>query len=314
MGFSNAVDPAEIDRIGLAAVQRRIDFRLEQLLCATAGRFDTLHQATRYALLAPGKRIRPMLTMLAGCALGPDHPATLEAACALEMIHSASLILDDLPSMDDAKLRRGRPTTHLVFGEDVAILAAISLLSRSFGVVSQAEHLPGSVRSELVGILSHATGACGLAGGQVADLRHGAGGPSTGHAAVVSQLKTGVLFVAAIDMAAAIAEVNDQRRSALHGFAEYLGSAFQLRDDLLDGTASSAVMGKDAGQDHGKTTLVNLLGMEAAARRMQRNIDDGLASLAPLAARAAPLRELVRHLFAETFDRADGRCPSSLAI
>jgi geranylgeranyl diphosphate synthase type II len=310
MGFSEVNIPAEISQAELVAAHRRINIRLEELVSASSGAPDLLREATRYTLLAPGKRIRPLLTVLAGSALGSDHPATLDAACALEMIHSASLILDDLPSMDNAKLRRGRAATHIAFGEDVAILAAISLLSRSFGVVCQAEHLSGSVRAELVCILSHATGAFGLAGGQVADLRP-ADKASTGCAAMVSQLKTGVLFTAAIDMAAAIAGVTDLRRSALHRFAEHIGCAFQLRDDLLDDTASSIDTGKDAGQDRGKATMVNLLGMEDAAWRMRRNIDDGLASLAPLAARAAPLRELVGNLFAGTFDRIDARCPTS---
>ncbi|HEY0420132.1 MAG TPA: polyprenyl synthetase family protein [Acetobacteraceae bacterium] len=281
----------------MRALQDGVNRRLEALLPAGRDPSHPLHSSMRYALMAPGKRIRPLLTILSTSVLGADDAAALDAGCALEMVHTASLILDDLPSMDDARLRRGQKAAHLVFGEDVAILAAISLLSRAFGVLASVRHLPGAVRAELVEILSEATGACGLSGGQVDDLREAFCARPAERIAAVNHLKTGMLFLAAVEMAASIARVGEGERAALRRFAENLGWAFQLRDDLLDEDGVPAVTGKDAGQDRGKSTLVATLGRDGAALRLRGHLAEALESLVVLGAQEHQLHALVRVTF-----------------
>lgn len=283
-----------------------VDTRLALLLHRGRGRGELLNGAMQYALLGSGKRIRPLLTIAAAAALGSPQAAALDAGCALEMVHTASLILDDLPSMDNATLRRGKVVTHLAFGEDLAILASISLLTRAFDVLASIAPADAQVRAEMVCILARAAGACGLSGGQIEDLRPMAvpsgsiDGVGAAQALEVNRLKTGMLFVAAVDLAATLAAAAEPQREALRGFAENLGLAFQLRDDLLDGALPSALTGKDFGQDKDKPNLVALLGREAARQRLSRHVEDALQCLHPVGSGAGPLRRLV----AETFSPA----------
>jgi len=312
MNLSSADSLTDSDIARLCVTRDAINRRLGALL-DSGEPTHMLPQAMRYALLAPGKRLRPLLTVLAATALDANENAALDAACALEMVHTASLILDDLPSMDNAALRRGQPTTHLAFGEDVAILASISLLSRSFGVVASTAGLPGSVRADLVSILAHATGARGLCGGQLEDLRHRAQARQiengqTEQIAAVNQLKTGMLFLAAVDMAATIGRAAAEQRAALRDFAENLGWAFQLHDDLLDGAASPLLIGKDVGRDHGKSTMVSALGRGGTRIRLQRHIADALESLASLGTACHQLHVLVRATFGAEAARAQSGC------
>ncbi len=305
-----------------SVARQDVDARLALLLHRGRGRGELLNGAMQYALLGSGKRIRPLLTIATAASLG-THPAAgaLDAGCALEMVHAASLILDDLPSMDNASLRRGKTVTHLAFGEDLAILASISLLTRAFEVLANLAHADAHSRAEMVGILARAAGACGLSGGQMDDLRSdlrsgpdpsgGAADYDADQATVVNQLKTGTLFVAAVEMAATLAAASEAQREALRGFADALGLAFQLRDDLLDGVCSSALTGKDFGQDADKTNLVALLGRDAARQRLSQHVDDALRSLHPLGGRAGPLRRLV----ATTFNQMPGaQMPADVLI
>jgi geranylgeranyl diphosphate synthase type II len=147
-------------------VRRLVDGRLDELVPSGTGQAQALHESIRYSLLASGKRIRPVLAILTCKYLGEKELAVLDPACAIEMVHTASLILDDMPSMDDASLRRGRPTNHLVFGDDTATLASVALLNRAFGVISEAEGLTALIRVELIRLLSEAIGSNGIIAGQ----------------------------------------------------------------------------------------------------------------------------------------------------
>lgn len=274
-----------------AVVDRRLS-----ALTEVSSQGSSLEQAIRYVALAPGKRVRPILTVYAGWELGQEDLRALDAGCALELVHAASLVLDDLPSMDDAMLRRGQPTAHVKFGEDVAILAAISLLSRAFSLLASSPNILPATRSRLVAILASAVGSHGLAGGQLSDLRGGRRG-SVGDLVDRNHLKTGMLFVAAVEMAAAISGVDDDRLQALREFASELGQAFQLLDDILDADASIDTIGKDTGQDAGKETFVSLLGRDEVSRRLRDHLATAQDCLKRVSGGEGPLTHFMRSVF-----------------
>ncbi|GHB33589.1 polyprenyl synthetase family protein [Salinicola rhizosphaerae] len=253
----------------LARLRERIQGRLDQLLPQTDQR-DLVSAAMRESALAPGKRIRPLLMMLTARDLGcVQHPGLLDLACAVEMVHAASLVLDDLPCMDDAQLRRGRPTIHRRFGENVAILAAVALLSGAFGVIANAAGLSDTQRTRAVDELSRAVGQQGLVRGQFLDLSEGNATRSLEAIADTNELKTSVLFGATLQLAAIAAEATEAAGDALRGFARDLGQAFQLLDDLADGRSDT---GKDVAQDLGKSTLVAMLGSDAVHQRLREHL------------------------------------------
>lgn len=262
-----------------------VDRRLGVLVPLRADPCDLDH-ALRYTLLAPGKRIRPLMTILAAWEFGPRDLRALDAACALEMVHAASLVLDDVPAMDDADMRRGRPAAHVRFGEDVAMLSVVGLLARAFGTLSTAAGISGETRARLVAILAEAVGADGLALGQFRDLREPDASRSADRLAESNHLKTGILFLAAIDMAAALHDVRDERLTALRNCARHLGQAFQLMDDLADG------LGGAAAEDEGKAGLLTLLGRPEVHGRLQRHFHQALDCVAPKGQMAALMREI----------------------
>jgi geranylgeranyl diphosphate synthase, type II len=266
-----------------------IDYRLAKLLPDVPGSGD-LGAALRYSLLAPGKRIRPLLTILAAWESGHDDLMALDAGCALEMVHAASLILDDLPAMDDAPERRGQASTHVRFGEDVAMLSAITLLNQAYATIAGMEGVDAATRCALIAILSRAVGLQGLAGGQYADLRPGERREATGISRT-THLKTGVLFVAAVDMAAAVHRIRADVALQLRTCATELGQAFQLLDDLIDSRAF-AMPGRR--EDDGKATLLALLGQDAVHRRLRGHMDAALAGLQA----TGPLASFIRSIFA----------------
>ena len=283
----------------LGLLKASFEERLRQVL-GEADPADLLHMAMREAALGAGKRMRPLLMMLLARDLGCPPAGMLDAACAVEMVHAASLILDDMPCMDDAMLRRGRPTIHVRFGDDVAILAAISLLSRAFGVVSSAPGVPADARTRMSGTLANAIGTKGLAMGQYQDLRSGRGPRSTDDIAVTNELKTGMLFDVAVNMAAVIAESGDSVVLPLRRFARAAGQAFQIRDDLQDGPGNdSAVTGKDVGLDAGKATIVLTLGVEEAQRQLAFLVQEADRHLVSALGEQAGTRLFVRALFAD---------------
>ena len=254
----------------LLAMRDALQNRLDQLLPAGNER-DLVGAAMREGALAPGKRIRPLLLMLAARDLGCDgsHTGLLDLACAVEMVHAASLMLDDIPSMDNALLRRGRPTVHRQFGENVAILAAVALLSRAFGVVAAAPDLSGLCRAQAVAELSAAVGLQGLVQGQYQDLYEGSDARSAEAILTTNELKTSMLFGATLQMAAIVAGSSATVRQKLRCFAQDLGQAFQLLDDLADSLSGT---GKDCNKDAGKSTLVAMLGAEVAQQRLREHL------------------------------------------
>jgi geranylgeranyl diphosphate synthase type II len=281
----------------LGLLKSTFEDRLRHVL-GEADSNDLLQSAMREAALGAGKRMRPLLMMLLARDLGCPPAGMLDAACAVELVHAASLILDDMPCMDDAMLRRGRPTIHVRFGEDVAILAAISLLSRAFGLVASAPGIPADARTRMSSTLANAIGTKGLAMGQYQDLRSGRGKRSCDDIAVTNELKTGMLFDVAVNMATVIAEAGDSVVLPLKRFAKAAGQGFQIRDDLLD-CLDSAVTGKDTGNDAGKATIVLTMGVEEAQRQLAFLVQESDRHLVSALGEQAGTRLFIKALFAD---------------
>lgn len=261
------------------ALRAGVDRRLAELAPAVGSAPDRLVEAVRYSLLAPGKRFRPMMTLLAAAELGAPEGAALDAACAFEMIHAASLILDDLPSMDDAGLRRGLPTIHRAFDEATAILAGVGLLNQAYAVIAADRGLPAPLRADLAGRAAQAVGFSGLIAGQARDLfdRDQLRDP-----AALDRLnheKTGVLIIAAAQGGALVAEAPEAAVEAMGVFARHVGLAFQIRDDLIDVQGSPEAAGKDVGKDAAMATVVSTLGPAGARQVMEEHLAKASAAL-----------------------------------
>ncbi|MEJ2580808.1 MAG: polyprenyl synthetase family protein [Acidobacteriota bacterium] len=285
--------------------RRSINQRLALLVPDETTDPRPLHESMRYSLLAGGKRIRPVLTVQVATDLGASEEAALDVACAVEMVHAASLILDDLPCMDDAALRRGQPANHLVFGEDTAILAATALLNRAFGVIAECDLLPAQTRLDLTRLLSDSVGSNGIIAGQFCDLqiRHGHGDDVAGLTEMYGQ-KTGALFVAALEAGARVAGVDDAWVKAVREYGVNLGLAFQLLDDLLDTFGSQEDIGKDTGQDNEKSTLASRLGADETRQVVHRYVESAASALEPLGRSGHQLADLARSYTRQTMDRA----------
>jgi geranylgeranyl diphosphate synthase type II len=286
------------------AWREAVDARLSQLVPDEAQDPRPLHQSMRYSLLAGGKRIRPVLTIQVATDLGADPDHVLDVACAVEMVHAASLILDDLPCMDDASLRRGQPANHRVFGEDTAILAATALLNRAFGVIAECDHLPAQTRLDLTRLLSESVGSEGIIAGQFCDLRirRGQGDDVAGLTEMYSR-KTSALFVAALEAGARVAGVDETWVTAVREYGVNLGLAFQLLDDLLDTFGAADDIGKDTGQDDDKATLASKLGAEGTRDEVNRYVESAASALAPLGRNGVPLVELAKLYTKSTMER-----------
>lgn len=258
----------------------QVDRRLAELIPSAEREPGRLGEAAHYALLAPGKRFRPLLTLLAAEAFGAAVSRALDVACAMEMVHAASLVLDDLPSMDDARLRRGRLTTHRVYGEADAILASVGLLTRAFGVIAAAEALSAADRSGLVAALADAVGFEGLVAGQAMDLAERNRVRTVAELDALNHRKTGVLMMAAAEAGARIGGASAMARRELGEFARRIGLAFQIRDDLIDVEDEDAQVGKDVGKDAGMTTVVSALGPHAALAAIEAHLQAADAALA----------------------------------
>lgn len=275
--------------------RRLIDDRLAEIVPDETVDPRPLHESMRYSLLAGGKRIRPVLTIQVATDLGATVEKAVDVACAVEMVHAASLILDDLPCMDDASLRRGSPANHLVYGEDTAILAATALLNRAFGVIAECDRLPAQTRLDLTRLLSESVGSNGIIAGQFCDLRirHGHGDDVAGLTEMYAQ-KTGALFVAALEAGARVAGVDDDWVKAVRDYGVNLGLAFQLLDDLLDTFGSREGIGKDIGQDAGKSTLASRLGALGTQQEVNRYVESAASALEPLGRSGHQLAKLAR--------------------
>ncbi|MGB0513279.1 MAG: polyprenyl synthetase family protein, partial [Wenzhouxiangellaceae bacterium] len=232
-----------------------IDRRLDELLTREGAHGQgcpELAEAMRYSLLGPGKRVRPILCLLTAADFGTDPAPLLDFACALEMVHCASLVLDDLPCMDNARMRRGREATHVRFGEATTTLAAIGLLNQAYGVVASAERLVPVMRAELSRLLSVAVGTAGLVSGQSRDLLERRDGAAEHDIKRINHQKTAVLFELAVRAGGLSANLPEPRSQRLHQFATQVGLAFQTADDLLDCLRHGCGSGKDIGLDRGK--------------------------------------------------------------
>jgi geranylgeranyl diphosphate synthase type II len=247
------------------------------------------------ALGSAGKRVRGVLTIAAGEAAGAKPDRLVRAGAAMEMIHASSLILDDLPAMDDALLRRGAPTLHREFGEDLAILAAVALLNHAYGLVAEA-HAECSPRrwpmQQVVQRVVDAVGWDGTIGGEAVDLHSEGSKLDFDTLEFIHSRKTGALFVASAAVGAMLANIHPAPLQRIEVFAKNLGLAFQITDDILDVTSTPETLGKDTGKDEQRLTFVKLAGVDGARKLSEELVDTSLASLDPLGAAARPLRDL----------------------
>jgi geranylgeranyl diphosphate synthase type II len=264
-----------------------------------------LHCSMRHTLLAPAKRARALLAMLAAKDLGGEEAAAIGPACALEMVHAASLILDDLPAMDNASLRRGRPANHVLFGEPTAILAAIGLLNRAFGVIAEDATLSAASRVRLADILSRSVGSDGLVAGQEQDLKWSPTAATRLDVELVHARKTAALFSAAAEMGAVVASAAEQQVKLMRDFGMKLGLAFQILDDLLDATASRESAGKDVAQDGRRPSLVLSIGLEAARHEAQIYIDEANSLIRSSCGEGGGLRRFAMALIARLEHRLE---------
>ena len=253
-----------------AAYQAAIEQYLEGLF-STDKPYGRLQEAMRYSLLGGGKRIRPVLTLELARLGGIDWHLALPYACALELVHTYSLIHDDLPAMDDDDLRRGRPTNHVVYGEATAILAGDGLLTAAFGQLTKAELPPERIVSA-VATLSAAAGPAGMVGGQALDMAGEGHALSRGELELLQSLKTGALISAATQLGGIAAGATQEQLKQLDRYAQALGLAFQVRDDMLDVISSDQELGKPVGSDRAneKSTFVNALGLENCAQLVEK--------------------------------------------
>ncbi|MEX2286312.1 MAG: polyprenyl synthetase family protein [Planctomycetaceae bacterium] len=271
-----------------------VDARLEQYLALDADCPPRLRESMAYSLLGGGKRLRPILVLLACEACGGEIDAAMPAACAVEMVHTYSLIHDDLPAMDDDVLRRGRPTNHVQFGEAQAILAGDALLTLAFEVVAR-DVKPAATAAACCRDLAAAAGACGMVGGQVADLEAEQSGATTlSELEAVHRRKTGRLLSSCVTVGARIAGADANVLDRLEQYGTAVGLAFQIADDLLDITGERDKMGKSIGKDatQGKLTYPSLLGIEPSRQRACELVERACRAILPLGERGRRLDAL----------------------
>lgn len=282
--------------------------QLRERIDAALGRYvhfdddcpEQLGDAIRYALLGPGKRLRPQLVLMAAEACGGMIEAALPAACAVEIVHAYSLVHDDLPAMDDDDLRRGRPTCHKKFGEATAILVGDALLARAFDVLAR-EIKPPAVAAKCCAVLGRAAGASALVGGQAADLemsdhRQDQLNGNLHELEAIHRRKTGALFVAALELGGIVAEANAEQLDALTTYGRNVGLAFQIIDDLLDVAGNQSAVGKRLAKDasRGKLTFPGLVGVDASRQRANKLVDEACDRIDVFGPKAERLCALAR--------------------
>ncbi len=279
-----------------------VDAALEKYLPKEEERPCSIHKAMRYSIFAGGKRVRPLL-MLAACeAVGGEIENALPAACAMEMIHTYSLIHDDLPAMDDDDFRRGRPTNHKVFGEALAILAGDGLLTEAFRLISDPRFATSvNPASKLAVIHEMATcaGSFGMVGGQVVDMES-EGKPDIDLPTVqyIHTHKTGALIKASVVAGALLGGADEKQLAAIRRYGEASGLAFQIADDILDIEGTTEEIGKDAGSDEarGKATYPAVMGIATAKQEAKAMMDEAMTALSVFGESAEPLREIARYI------------------
>ncbi len=281
----------------LAEAADAVSEEMERLLPAGEGLEAKVFEGMQYAIMAGGKRLRPFLLMTSAQLFGVARKSALRAAAAIEMVHTYSLVHDDLPAMDDDLLRRGKPTCHVKFGEATAILVGDALLTLAFGILTDpATHSDPEVRCELVTALAAAAGAKGMVGGQMMDLEAENQILDIGAITRLQRLKTGELIAVSCEAGAILGKAREPLRHALKAYAHDLGLAFQITDDLLDTLGSEKDLGKKVGKDAhaGKATFVSILGVERARAQAQMLADQAVAHLEAFEDKAELLRDVAR--------------------
>ena len=282
----------------LATRAAGVDAALDLFLPKAKARPATIHTAMRYSVFAGGKRLRPVLCLAAAEACGGEISSALAPACAVELMHTYSLVHDDLPAMDDDDLRRGRPTCHKVYGEGMAVLCGDALLTESFIVLAQTAATKRYSTREYVTELAVTGGSLKLIGGQVMDLE-GEGKKLTKRDLVrIHEAKTAALLTSALRLGGMTANATPAKLEALTHFGHALGLAFQVIDDILDVTQSTEVLGKTAGKDEAveKSTYPAILGLEASRKEAARLTKAAMDALKPFGKKAARLQEIATHL------------------
>ncbi len=274
--------------------QADINARLSEILRSDVSAHDTLFASMNYSLSAGGKRIRPFLFLLVLELFHKDWRKYLDVACALECVHTYSLIHDDLPAMDNDDYRRGKPTNHKKYGAGMATMAGDGLLTFAFELLAEEETIPPAARCELISILAKAAGPTGMVGGQAHDIEAEGQTLTLEDLRLMDHCKTGCLLMAPVDMAALLADISEKERGILHRFAAHLGILFQITDDLLDVNGHLDEMGKMPHQDEAdhKSTYVTILGKEAAEKLAQEEAAAAKALLAEIPEDTTLLAEL----------------------
>ncbi len=280
--------------------QKIVEEALEQYLPGEDNIPADIYKAVRYSVFNGGKRVRPILCLAAAEAVGGDLGSAIPVACALELIHSYSLIHDDLPAMDDDDFRRGKPACHKVFGENMAILAGDALLTEAFVLLSHVEKVRLSAERRLAVIqeIAHAAGISGMIGGQALDVLSDKFVSDENILYEIHRRKTGALIVASVKTGAIIFNARKDKIQALAEYGINLGLAFQIADDILNVEGNRELMGKETGSDaaRNKLTYPSLLGLDTAKEKLARYIDAAVASLSGFDERARPLLVIARYI------------------
>jgi geranylgeranyl diphosphate synthase type II len=280
---------------------RRVDDALSSYFSEENGLYGTICEAVRYSLLSGGKRIRPVLCMAAAEAVGARSEDVLPAACALEMIHAYSLIHDDLPAMDNDDYRRGRLTSHKVFGEDMAVLAGDALLTEAFCVLTDRGKMPDVPPERILtvaGEIALAAGYRGMVGGQALDVRAEGKEGDLDNLYAIHRHKTGALLRISLRTGAILADADEDALASLTAYGEKIGLAFQIADDILNVEGDSTLMGKQTGSDaeRGKATFPGLIGIEASRRTAKTLVAEAISMLDRFDDRAEPLRAIAHYI------------------
>lgn len=287
----------------LEAGAAEVDAALERFLPSETERPETLHKAMRYSVFAGGKRLRPILCLAAAEACGGSRGNALPPAAAVELMHTYSLVHDDLPCMDDDDLRRGRPTSHKVFGEGIAVLCGDALLTEAFAVIARTRGTARYDSAAFVRELAAAGGSRQLIGGQVLDLEGENQSLDQARLVAIHEAKTAALLSCSIRLGAMSANADEAQLDALNRFGYHLGLAFQAIDDILDVTQSTEVLGKTAGKDEdvGKSTYPSILGLENARAEAARLTRTALEALEPFGEHGARLEAIARKLLDRSY-------------
>ena len=286
----------------LAQIQPQVEAALDNSLPVVYP--EKIYEAMRYSLLAGGKRLRPILCIATCEMLGGTIAMAMPTACALEMVHTMSLIHDDLPAMDNDDYRRGKLTNHKVYGEDIAILAGDGLLAYAFEYIAKAtQGVPAEQVLQVIAQLAHAVGATGLVGGQVVDLEcEGKSDTSVETLTYIHTHKTGALLEACVVCGAILAGASAEVLQQLSRYAQNIGLAFQIVDDILDITATQEELGKTAGKDlqAQKATYPSIWGLDQSRRQAQQLVDEAKAELASFGEKARPLMAIADFITSRT--------------